>query len=1134
MDFDFRKPYKRNIYLDFFKNQFLPEDFMDCDEKIVLSYKSDFVQDVVKIGEVRSLDLNIYEIKHTSENDPRISLSKFSFRLLAQYGQKSALIFFISKNSQNFRLSLVTIDLKWEEGKRVKKEYSNPRRYSFFLGPDAKTHTPYEYLIRKGRVKDFDDLKERFSIEVVNKEFYTKIALCFSELAGGKRNIGRQMKDFGEGCLKLPSTSDDTLRKEFSVRLIGRLVFCWFLKKKHSEKGLALLPEEILSKTAIKRNNEYYHNVLELLFFEVLNTKQEKRNKKYKEVPPWSQVPFLNGGLFTPDLHDYYEIGSLGISKNVNTLKIPDKWLEGVFDIFETYNFTIDENTSVDVELAIDPEMLGRIFENLLAEINPETGESARKSTGSYYTPRSIVEYMVDESLKQYLLTRTGLTEDKVKSLLSYEQDDPGLNETEKNRIIDALDTIKIIDPACGSGAFPMGILQKMLIILQKVDPYSQKWLVKKLALIDNETIKREAEERLKEENWNYIHKLGIIQTSIFGVDIQSIAAEVSKLRFFLSLVVDEKVEDTKYNRGVQPLPNLEFKFVCANSLIGLPKKDAQKDMFEAGDNINTLKELREKYMRSYGEEKEDIKKDFEKIQSRMFERSLHWGGKETETLKLSQWKPFSGERCGWFDPDWMFGVGGFDIVISNPPYTGYKGHKNLFREIKQNGLKDYYQGKMDYFYFFFHLALNLGKSNSNIAFITTNYYPTATGAKKLRQDFKERTIIKNLNNFNELKIFESALGQHNMIAILEKAQNESAIAQTCITKRQGTATSEILQQILNRNDIETSYYKVAQKDLYDGDEYYIRLTGVSGNSENPIQSILNKVKKQGVDLSIISNVNTGIMGGCDYISKRNVNYCSNQERARNDIQIDDGVFILDETNERDRNAIKNIKKSGYLYNFYKNSDIERYNSRKETSKYIIFSSKDNGAYKNRNIKNHLDKFRRILEKNREINNEDINHFPFLRRGTAHQYIFESAKIVAPQRSPLNTFGYNEIPWYASADVYFITEKDKTVSLKYLLALLNSKLYYLWLYHRGKRKGEALELYQTPLSEIPIKNISSTDQKPFIEIVDKILNITTSEGYLENEDKKKRVKEYERQIDQIVYKLYGLTNDEIKIVEGKK
>ena len=394
---DFKAKYNRQSFLNFFQNEFLPEDLVRVDEKI--DFKPDRLRSAMKIAEVPSLDLTILEIEHESENDPRVSLSRETFRLLANYGKQRALVLFISKTSANYRLSLVTIDLKLE-GAKVTKEYSNPKRFSFFLGPDAKTHTPEAYLAK--RVTDFEDLKKRFSIEVVNKEFYSKIAELFTTLAGGKRGTGKNVLDAGKGLLKFVAP-DETVRKNFAVRLIGRLIFCWFLKKKKPEKGQPLLPEELLSSQAIEQTKNYYHKSLEPLFFEVLNTPVEGRKEKYKSGA-WTQIPFLNGGLFTPHEDDYYKLTFMGESEYINTLDVPDKWLKELLSIFETYNFTIDENTPVDIELAIEPEMLGRIFENLLAEINPETGETARKATGSYYTPRPIVEYMVDESLKQYLL----------------------------------------------------------------------------------------------------------------------------------------------------------------------------------------------------------------------------------------------------------------------------------------------------------------------------------------------------------------------------------------------------------------------------------------------------------------------------------------------------------------------------------------------------------------------------------------------------------------------------------------------------------------------------------------------------------------------------------------------------------
>ena len=516
--------------------------------------------------------------------------------------------------------------------------------------------------------------KEAFSIEKVTKAFFRQVAKLFTDLVGGTRKEGSKTYQ-GENLLKMPGKQDDTVRKEFAVRLIGRLIFCWFLKKKVSKAGIPLVPDEILSTAALANNKGvggYYHSVLEPLFFELLNTPADSRKKDYRNQP-WSYIPFLNGGLFTPHEFDFYELADTGYSKHINTLLVPDEWLNNLLIIFERYNFTIDENTPVDIELSIEPEMLGRIFENLLAEINPETGETARKSTGAT-TPRVPSSNMVDESLKQYLVTKTGIAEDKIASLLSYaEEDGSGFTEDQTEALIDALHTVKIIDPACGSGAFPMGILQKILLMLQKLDPDSKRWLDKLLAGIPDPMYRKELKKKIKVPN--YLHKLGIIRDCIFGVDIQPIAVEISKLRCFLSLIVDENVEDTDDNRGVEHLPNLEFKFVCANTLIGLPESEQQndtfiKDMYEDVDNIQKLKELREGYLTSYGKEKKRIEDDFKKVQSAMLNQTIDSKKVNLRTSALQGWEPFSDKPCSWFDPEWMFGIKGrFDIVIANPPW---------------------------------------------------------------------------------------------------------------------------------------------------------------------------------------------------------------------------------------------------------------------------------------------------------------------------------------------------------------------------------------------------------------------------------------------------------------------------------
>ncbi|MFY9229775.1 MAG: Eco57I restriction-modification methylase domain-containing protein, partial [Bacteroidales bacterium] len=696
----------------------------------------------------------------------------------------------------------------------------------------------------------------------------------------------------------------------------------------------------------------------------------------------------------------------------------------------------VNEDEPLEKEVALDPELLGKIYEKLnairddnfdeylTALKSGKAGEETKfnKEYGVYYTPREIVHYICQESLINYLYTNLNgkVPKDDIDFLVKnveiseeyeaialekekkinngyqkgseYESKLPESIKIYAKDIDILLSDITVCDPAIGSGAFPIGMLHE-IIRLRKL-----------LAVFHNSNMDF------------YDIKRQCIEKTLYGVDIDAGAIETCKLRFWLSLIVDE--DDFS---NIRPLPNLDYKIVCGNSLIGI-----NVDLFNNDDLI-----LLSKYEKEFFNETNPINKlGLKKLINDLINRITD--GKSVFDFKI-------------YFQEVFLNKGGFDVVIGNPPYIGEKGHKEIFEKVKNGNLCDFYVGKMDYFYFFFHLALNIVRDNGIIAFITTNYYITALGGKKLREDLYNRATIKKLVNFNELKIFESATGQHNMITILQKGKNKNELANTCITHRKGHATSEILQKILSGDDDETDYYQITQENLYDGNEYYIRLIP---NDKEPIQKILDKIKNKGIKLGEICNVNTGIMGGCDYISKRNIDYCSSQDRIKNDIQLGDGVFVLDDTNERDREIIKDIIKTGYLYKFYKNSDIERFYTNNSTSKYIIFSSKDNGAYNNNDIKRHLDKFKSILEKNREINNEDIDLYPFLRRGTAHQYIFESPKIVAPQRSPRNTFGYNEIPWYAASDVFFITQKDENVSLKYILALLNSKLYYLWLYYR--------------------------------------------------------------------------------------
>src|SRR5699024_4814967 len=550
--------------------------------------------------------------------------------LLRSYYKQLDGVFAVFKQGKSWRFSFISQLRDWdEELEEWVIDETEPKRYTYLLGKGQAVKTAidrFNRLVENSRVS-FEDIKEAFSVEKLNKEFYKKVVSSFYDLLGVKEpgRGGEQHPHW----LELPSISkkDKQTHQEFAVRLIGRIVFCWFLKFKKSEQGNPIITEEALSSDAVTEG--YYHQKLERLFFQVLNTQKDNRRNDLPEE--YNDIPFLNGGLFEPHSQDIYRPDkSSGNSKNLNTLKIPDKWFRNLFEILEQYNFTIDENSVEDADVSVDPEMLGRIFENLLAEIDPASGKTARKASGSYYTPREIVDYMVDESLNKYLSKETAIDERRLMPLFKFDTDvDYSINADEKEELIRALNNVKVLDPACGSGAFPMGILQKMIRVLEKVDPDSQRWKELQLEKMPSIPIRRIVRKRLDNATVEYARKLGIIQHSIYGVDIQPIAAEISKLRCFLSLVVDEQVDETEENWNIQPLPNLEFKFLAADSLHSLPKEDSQTvDLFGSSDLLKKLGRIRDDYLQAYGEDKTILKDQFEEVQDAILEKELTDTGK--------------------------------------------------------------------------------------------------------------------------------------------------------------------------------------------------------------------------------------------------------------------------------------------------------------------------------------------------------------------------------------------------------------------------------------------------------------------------------------------------------------------------
>ncbi|MDR2266834.1 MAG: hypothetical protein LBE09_04540, partial [Christensenellaceae bacterium] len=651
-----QKPYKRyNLQLLLYK--FLIQDFQFRNTRIEPQL-GELFEKITKIGFSKTLNLAVYEvILQKDAHEKRIKITQHIFSVLREHLAEYSLIIF-DPGDGTYRLSLLTCTFEYDEkGFKAIGSSTNFRRLSYNLGDRAKTRMPFEFLIKKGRLKAASELLERFSVEIVNKRFYNEIVLMYTQLIGGDRG-GTQHP----GVLKIRTSNDNALVAnfaEFAVRLIGRLVFCRFLCEAKSINGISLMNENLFTKDAILNSDgNYYQNILVPLFFRVLNTKEDDRSERIKSEEKYRGIPYLGGGLFSRQIDD----GVIDTKNNVmsaHTIQIPNSRFLELFDILNQYNFIVDENTSYDVDLSIDPEMLGRIFENLLAEINPETGASARKSTGSFYTPREIVDYMVDSTLLEYLKDKTAIPEDKLENLITYNRDEnsPSLTYDERESIINSLFSLTVLDPACGSGAFPIGVLQKIVYVLQEVDPSAEFWIDR--VCRDGATFfKEEIREKFEINALDYIRKLSVLQNSIFGVDIQPIAVEIARLRCFLSLVIEEKVLDYEPNRGILPLPNLDFKFVAANALVTLDAGE-KISFFENQSHMTALNRVRDEYFNASCARRIELKSEFYDILRTMINESgkNYQGHASKRHEQLSNWNPFENIMTNWFDPLLSLGI---------------------------------------------------------------------------------------------------------------------------------------------------------------------------------------------------------------------------------------------------------------------------------------------------------------------------------------------------------------------------------------------------------------------------------------------------------------------------------------------
>ena len=645
--------------------------------------------------------------------------------------------------------------------------------------------------------------------------------------------------------------------EEHVIRLITRLLFVWFIKEKGLIAADLFIEHKVgglLKNYDLDTGDSYYRAVLQNLFFATLNTEIDKRRfskqnradhrnpsvyryKKEMTDPDdllnlFAQTPFINGGLF--DCLDSFEGVMAGGSRldcftdnpaQRRGYSIPNRLFfgdDGLITLFENYKFTVEENTPIEQEVALDPELLGKVFENLLAAYNPETRETARKQTGSYYTPRPVVDYMVEEALIASLIENCQPTDgdveywqERLRYLLDYEDafDDANelFEEEEAEGIVRAIADIKVLDPAVGSGAFPMGMLHKLTLALRRLDPNNKRWeaLQKERAREKADAAfetrnqrERDAElleisETFERYSGDFGRKLYLIQNSIFGVDIQPIACQIAKLRFFISLAIEQEPDKNADNFGIKPLPNLETRFVAADTLIGLQLSEA-RSLLQDDTVQQLLKEIeaiREKYFLAnnrpqklrYTRQEETCRdqldqaltvqkeewvarqqrdidervaripnpKDREKLREDELKkcslREKRFDASLEAARKVAHWKPYDqNAKADWFESEYMFGIThGFDVVIGNPPYIQLQKNRGELRRRYQHTNFETFASTGDIYQLFYEMGCQLLiPQRGLLAYITSNSWLRAEYGKSTRRYFSEQqTPLQLLGN---------------------------------------------------------------------------------------------------------------------------------------------------------------------------------------------------------------------------------------------------------------------------------------------------------------------------------------------------------------------------------------------------
>ena len=988
------------------------------------------------------IGLFYYQIQHGNVARKRVGLRNLVKSFVnPNWGEfDAALVVFDS--GKLWRLSFVS---------DIKGESTAPKRYTYVFGEDDSFYnTPvgrFDALQRKGI--SFENIKEAFSVEALSKEFFDEYREHYADIVEyitGKRYVKEKgkwvEKTIHEPCHEIfdqfsavYKDPEKTVR-DYIKKLMGRLVFLQFLQKKEWMGVPANRQDWTGGDTRFLQNkfnefadkDNFIDGFLEPLFNDLNTNRQDKGDLASPEVGHDIKIPFLNGGLFQLDEED------------CSSVRLPQHLLGDVLDFFERYNFTIDENDPNDAQVGVDPEMLGRVFENLLED---------NKDKGAFYTPKEIVQYMCQESLIAYL--QTGIDDDADKEsirqfVLTHEAERLGsISEDISIKLLN----VKICDPAIGSGAFPMGLLRQLYLCQCAIHPE----LVEKNAA----DIKRH-----------------IIQNNIYGVDIEKGAVDIARLRFWLSLIVDE--ETPRF------LPNLDFKIMQGNSLLeqykGVDLSKMTELSSEQGEGtqltwfdsmLDVLRlDLREKLDEYYNcsdhQRKEQLKQEIiDNVKQQLREQSINVDFGE---LDLSANDQFTLWHTWFYD---VFSQGGFDIVIGNPPYIQLQANKGL--------LADLYSGKNyktfvrtgDIYSLFYEQGWNILKSDGNLCFITSNKWMRAGYGENTRDFFAKSTNPEILIDFSGVDIFEAATVVTNIL-LFTRSKNKGCTSCVATNNQQKDCLNNLQEYVKNNNYIQ---------DLSTSDGWTI-LT--------PEELIIKqKIVKAGTPLKdwsicIYRGILTGFNDAFIISSKKReeiLENCVTEEERFHTIELIKPVL-----------RGKDIRKNGSDWaNLWL---INTHNGYKKTPRIDV--------NKYPSIKKHLDNYwTKILTRS------DKGDTPYNLRNCAYVEEFSYPKVIYPETTKSARFVYDDTGFFIDKTCFMLISDDA----QYLQKILSSKLFEV--------------AYNKMFSSVELVNHTYQYNKhallklPIIKDADAIKRLSAIDD--------------EQQIDLFVYHLYSLTYDEVLIVD---